>query len=105
MPGSNNDINVLNQSGLFAAIVGLSRFVEGGESYLKHLGRGYTLGDEVQPFQFYYFLVDGIYPDYPVFLKSLSVVSTLGTPDAYNVISHFPRRRCTSALCKKGCAR
>lgn len=74
MPGSNNDINVLNRSGLWASITGLSQAVEHGESYVRDVSGGVYLGGEMLPFHHYYFLVDGIYPDYPVFLKSLSVV-------------------------------
>ena len=58
VPGSNNDINVLNQSPLFIeALKGQAPQVQFSVN-----GRQYNTG---------YYLADGIYPEWAVFVKSI----------------------------------
>jgi hypothetical protein len=56
--GSNNDINVLSQSDLFV------KHLRGENPKLWYSinGREYNIG---------YYLADGIYPEWPVFVKSI----------------------------------
>jgi hypothetical protein len=58
MPGSCNDINVLNRSTIF------SRYMQGESIPVNFTvnGRAYDMG---------YYLADGIYPDWPAFVKSV----------------------------------
>jgi len=58
MPGSNNDINVLHRSPIFA------RYVRGETPPVEFTvnGREYNMG---------YYLADGIYPAWPAFVKSV----------------------------------
>jgi hypothetical protein len=62
MPGSNNDINILDRSPLMSKIMlnDLPQFA------FQVNGTRYNL---------VYFLADGIYPEWPVFVKSISVES------------------------------
>jgi hypothetical protein len=59
MAGSNNDLNILDRSPVF------DDYLQGKSATVHYEinGKAYTQG---------YFLADGIYPDWPVFIKSIT---------------------------------
>ncbi len=63
LPGSNNDINVLERSHVF------NEFAEGRAPVVDYLinGHDYTMG---------YYLVDGIYPKWVTFVKTIPAPQT-----------------------------
>ena len=60
--GSNNDINVLDQSSLF------NELKQGTTPYIPFVANGVT-------YPFGYYLVDGIYPELAIFVKKIQELS------------------------------